>query len=223
MKYERMLPGEIERVRAETPIAVLPWGALEWHGYHQAIGLDGLKAQGFADAVAERVGGISLPVLYCGHQTLKPYMGFGHTIEISEETMRLLARDFVSQLAEEDFKVIVIISGHGNPRQLELLEEGAAPSAEATGVKVLVIADGQAIDDPVYPLDHAAKWETSILSYLAPELVDLGKYRSDIPAKEQGVLGEDPIENASPELGEAAFKEIVENIAQQALKLLEAE
>mgnify|MGYP006201188507 CR=1 FL=1 len=33
-------------VRAEAPVAYLPWGALEWHSYHAPIGLDGLPVGG---------------------------------------------------------------------------------------------------------------------------------------------------------------------------------
>ena len=127
MKYERLRPDEIEAIRAKVPVAVLPWGALEWHGYHAAIGLDGLKAAAFADAVADRIGAISLPPLYCGHMTMKPHAGFSHTIEVSRATLEALAHDYVAQLAEEGFAVVVIISGHGNPDHLAALERGARP------------------------------------------------------------------------------------------------
>ena len=49
MRYERMLPAEIEQQLRQKPIAILPWGAFEWHGYHMAIGQDALKAQGIAE------------------------------------------------------------------------------------------------------------------------------------------------------------------------------
>ena len=220
MKYERLRPDEIDAIQAKVPVAVLPWGALEWHGYHAAIGLDGLKAAAFADAVADRIGAISLPPLYCGHQTMKPYAGFSHTIEVSAATLELLARDYVAQLAEEGFTVVVIISGHGNPDHLAALERGARPAAEAAGITLWILPDSAAIDDAEYPLDHAAKWETSVLWRVDPDFVDVTKVRSDVDLEAQGILGLNPAETASPELGAAAFDEIVATIADRALELL---
>ncbi len=220
MKYERMRPDEIEAVRGEVPVAVLPWGALEWHGYHQAIGLDALKATAFADAVADRIDAISLPPLYVGHGTMKPQMGFGHTIEVSAEALTLLARDYVSQLADEGFKVVVIISGHGNPDHLAALERGGRPAAEAAGIGLWILPDSAGIDDDEYPLDHAAKWETSVLWHVEPDLVDISRVRTDIDLEKQGVLGLNPAETASRELGAGAFEEIVSTISERALAML---
>lgn len=220
MKYENLRPDEIEAIRANVPVAVLPWGALEWHGYHAAIGLDGLKAAAFADAVADRIDGISLPTLYCGHGTMKPQAGFGHTIEISATTLESLAHEYVAQLAEEGFLVVVIISGHGNPDHLAALERGARPAADAAGIALWILPDNAAIDDAEYPFDHAAKWETSVLWHVDPDLVDLTKVRSDLELEAQGILGVNPVDTASAELGAAAFDEIVDTISERALGLL---
>ena len=215
-----MRPDQIEAVRAQVPVAILPWGALEWHGYHQAIGLDALKATAFADAVADRIDAISLPPLYCGHGTMKPQAGFGHTIEVSASTLELLARDYVAQLAEEGFEVVVIISGHGNPDHLAALEKGGRPEAERAGIDLWILPDSAAIDDDEYPLDHAAKWETSVLWAVEPDLVDLSHYRSDLSGDQQGVLGVQPVGAASRERGQRAFDEVVATIADGALQLL---
>ena len=151
---------------------------------------------------------------------MKPYAGFSHTIEVSAATLESLARDYVAQLAEEGFTVVVIISGHGNPDHLAALERGARPAAEAAGITLWILPDGAAIDDAEYPLDHAAKWETSVLWRVDPDFVDLTKVRSDLDLEKQGILGLNPAETASPELGAAAFDEIVATIADRALELL---
>ena len=51
--YELLRPAQIEAVREKAPIAYIPWGALEWHSYHNPIGLDGLKARGLCEALAQ--------------------------------------------------------------------------------------------------------------------------------------------------------------------------
>ena len=221
MKYERMLPHEIDQVLAETPIAILPWGALEWHGHHLSVGLDAVKAGAIADLVADRLGAVSLPPVFCGYQTMKPGRGFKHTLEMSQATVGALVRDYVSQLADEGFKVVVLITGHYGRRHVETVKFNAGQIAEEVGVKVWALAEYEPVGDLGYNGDHAGKWETSIFWHLFPELVHMDRYRTDLTMAEQGVGGEDPSRLASPELGKTIVEAIVERIAAGALKLLE--
>ena len=59
-----------------------------------------------------------------------------------------------------------------------------------------------------------------MLWHVDPDLVDLTKVRSDRDLESQGILGLNPVETASPELGAAAFDEIVATISDRALELL---
>jgi creatinine amidohydrolase len=65
VRYVELLPGELKARRAERPIAYLPIGTIEWHGEHAAVGLDGLKAEGFGEAAA-RFGGFLFPTMWYG-------------------------------------------------------------------------------------------------------------------------------------------------------------
>ena len=47
-QYERMRPDEIEIIFEKYPIAYMPWGASEYHGVHNPVGLDSIKAYGMS-------------------------------------------------------------------------------------------------------------------------------------------------------------------------------
>ena len=66
VKYEEMLPHEIAAARASRPVAWLPIGTLEWHGVHNAVGLDALKARAICVKAAEEYGGLCMPALWWG-------------------------------------------------------------------------------------------------------------------------------------------------------------
>lgn len=66
VRYEEMLPHEIRLAREAAPIAYLPLGTLEWHGPHNAVGLDGLKAHGLCCRFAEALGGVVMPTIFWG-------------------------------------------------------------------------------------------------------------------------------------------------------------
>src|SRR5690606_5451177 len=104
--YERLLPDEIEAIAAAHPIAYLPWGALEYHGRHAAVGLDGLKAHALCRALAAKVGGLVLPPVYVAANTIKAAKDLSfprHSLDFPETLLRELARHHLDQLADEGF------------------------------------------------------------------------------------------------------------------------
>jgi len=66
VRYEEMLPHEIRAAREANPLAYLPLGTLEWHGHHNAVGLDGLKAHALCCRFAEALGGLVMPTIFWG-------------------------------------------------------------------------------------------------------------------------------------------------------------
>ena len=42
--YEAMFPDEFKQALNSNPLAFLPLGSMEYHGHHNALGLDALKA-----------------------------------------------------------------------------------------------------------------------------------------------------------------------------------
>ncbi|MHC4480984.1 MAG: hypothetical protein ACYS1C_08475, partial [Planctomycetota bacterium] len=69
--------------------------------------------------------------------------------------------------------------------------------------------------------DHAAKWETSYLWYLRPDCVDMSVFlgREDEPLV--GLMGDDPRQTASVEIGRKACALIVEGMVRKARELIE--
>src|SRR4051812_31905950 len=61
VRWERMLPHELEAAFAACPAVYFGYGLREPHGPHCALGLDGLKAHGLLVRTARRHGGIVAP------------------------------------------------------------------------------------------------------------------------------------------------------------------
>ena len=64
--YEELLPEECVQRIQEMPVAYLPLGTLEWHGPHMPLGADGIQSKELFVRVAEKVGGVVLPMLFMG-------------------------------------------------------------------------------------------------------------------------------------------------------------
>ena len=61
-----MSPDALEKVIAEVPIAYVPLGTFEHHGFHLPVCFDGIKAHAICERAAQRTGGIVLPTFFYG-------------------------------------------------------------------------------------------------------------------------------------------------------------
>ena len=223
MRYEFTKPDEYRAIKATVPIAYLPWGAHEWHGLHNPLGLDTLKVHGICRALCAETGGIVFPQIYCGHQTMKPYAGFDATLEFSPECVTMLAREYLAQLAEEGFKVIVILMGHYGGEHQKAIQEVVL---EFNGAQDACIAwafpDYEPTKDEGFPGDHAGASETSYMLHFHPELVDLSRLPQDraLSIDVDGIGGLDPRTNASAERGREGLRILVKNAVPRILELL---
>jgi creatinine amidohydrolase len=223
VKYEEMLPHEFEEAILRFPVAYVPVGSLEWHGRHMALGNDSLKAYGILLLTAEKFGGIVVPPTYWGHMKMydKPCSHPGIPPRLVDELFAAIFQGLVVS----GFKVIIGVTGHDVDQQLESLQK-AADSISAQGNAVgFAMKEGDLYDWDDEKMDHAGYWETSILQYLRPELVDLEQIKdvdlsSEAGHRKAGILGRDPRTEASRALGEKFVNRMADNIGRKAVELL---
>lgn len=223
MKLEEMKPGEIDELLKKAPVVYIPWGSLEWHGVQNPIGLDTLKAYHLCILAAEKTGGVVYPPIYCGYQTMKPYAGFKKTLEMKKETVQSLARDTFEQLYDEGFKIIVVLMGHyGGEHQKALKEVGLLFQDAHKDARIWIFPDYEIAAPKGIVGDHAAGYETSLMMYFRPELVDLKLLPKDreITVQQDGIAGPvDPRKSTKKE-GKRIADIIVEGMVSQVRSLL---
>jgi creatinine amidohydrolase len=201
--YERLMPAEIEAISAAHPIAYLPWGALEYHGKHAAIGLDGLKAHGLCVALAQAAGGLVLPAVYIAANTIKTLTDLGHSrhsLNFTEDTLRALAREHFAQLADEKFRIVFTLCGHvGQPHYDIIKDEAKQFNATNSATRIIATSETDLISPDIVIVNHAALGEVSFLLHTDPDCVDLTRLPADrMPTLEQdAVWGPDPRESSA--------------------------
>jgi len=215
IRYEESRPAELREVLAEAPIAYVPFGALEWHGEHAPLGLDGTKAHYLCEAAAALSGGVVFPPVFWGAFDTMP---FPFTFHFRPAGIKALVRQALPQLAGMGFQVIVLLTGHYPASQIKLLRRecrrfNRQGQALALGVPEQVFATR--LD---YYGDHAGMWETSIMLAIRPEAVDLAAMPAGLPTLERlqrfGVMGQDPVSRAGAERGRQAIELISRELAQ---------
>jgi creatinine amidohydrolase len=227
-----MLPHELIAARDAKPVAYLPVGRLEWHGRHLAWGNDAVKAHAMCVRMAEAIGGVVYPALYYGDDpTQIADLHFPNGEQISsalgvdrakftpagEGWQWPLYQDLLKAIFWEieryGFRVLVVLTGH-YPLKGPARQAAEAYMAQPEhGLKILAMIGVDQIADLGFKGDHAAKWETSALMALRPDLVEMSRLdgREDPPL---GVMGEDP-RQASAAHFEEGMKHIIERVRAQ--------
>ena len=59
LKYMYIKPHELEQMLEKSPIAIVPFGALEWHAEHNILGVDSIKAIEICKRVIQKTLGVS--------------------------------------------------------------------------------------------------------------------------------------------------------------------
>jgi creatinine amidohydrolase len=205
-------------------VAYCPFGSLEWHGRHLPLGNDTLKAYGLLLITAQKYGGVVVPPTYWGIVgKWKDWTMNDIGQAIADE---LYAKIFLG-LVDVGFKVIIGVTGHDVDPQRSAIQkavEAVKAAGHATGFAMM---EGDLYDLTDDRMDHAAHWETSLMMYLRPELVDISRIAdedldTDEGRKEAGIYGRDPRQFASRELGEKIAGAIADSIGRKARELLAA-
>ena len=211
-QWELMLPEEFDRAKKNLPVCFMPLGTVEWHGFHNALGLDSLKAHTLCiEAARQAGGGIVHPPLYGGMGGLNEPA----TVEIEPEMswQNSLLRPWLEKLCSEfhrqGFKAIIMLTGHYGHNQQIVVRETAARMSERLQIPILGTPEYWLAMDVGYLGDHAGIGETSLLWHLHPDLVAIDRIDAD------PVYGKDSIikEGSSPELGKAYAESITARLA----------
>jgi creatinine amidohydrolase len=170
--------GSIDDI-AGTDLAILPIGSIEQHGHHLPVITDWAIAGAIGKGIAEKTGGFYIPALPIS--TNKEQRGKRGSVGMHSDTFYRMVTDICLDLNVQGFKRIAIVQGHGgifvmNPVVRELNADHnpelfiAKLDIETCWAKFQ--AEGL-LDSPLGL--HAEEVETSLMLYLHPELVDMGK------------------------------------------------
>jgi creatinine amidohydrolase len=199
---------ELEQGRPE--LAILPLAQHEPHGPHLPVGTDGIIVGALASRIAGRLEEpvFLLPVWPVG--TSGPHRGQPGTVSLEPETLWAVVADIAASLEAHGIRKLVVINGHGLPTMFGARPWGSPvvktavrqlnyehPSLTAVWFQPFALA-GPVLRG-VFPTGdiHAGDLETSVLLYLAPELVR-GSAPDFLPDQPPSYLEFAPFASLSP-------------------------
>ncbi len=157
-KAKDMRPQELEDAIKECPVVYLPFGLIEWHGPHLPLGTDGITVEKVVEIAAKKSGGVVWPTCWF----------HSHYASITP-----LLREVFERMYDTDFKLIVVVTTHGDGGTLAKMAQIAASNLLYEKKISLLPITPSIKNNEKSSSDHAAKWETSHMLHSCPQSVDL--------------------------------------------------
>ncbi len=215
VRLECMRPEQVEAAKARRPAIYVACGSIEWHGYHNPVGLDAVKAHEQLAGLAARAGGVVYPALFLGSGG--GHMAWPSSFMVSAEPMAQILTELLHGFERDGYRQAILLSGHYPNAPLYMHPAVEAYRAAGGTMRVLALVENQVSG---VGGDHAAKYETSAMLYLHPNLEDIERLHSgrqdDIGGPEEiinwmidtptehpcyGLVGIDPRAHASADVG----------------------
>lgn len=173
---ENITMQEFKKYLGETKTIVFPFGTIEEHGKHLPLNTDAFIIQEALKQAAGKRKFFLAPIVYYGVcTTTKDHPG---TISISPETLRRLSFDLVTEAYRKGLRNFMLVSGHGGSLHMSALKETAEVLVEnLKGIRIAVLSPYDVLWKELSEIaetphdSHAGELETSIMLYLAPQLV----------------------------------------------------
>ena len=201
-RLEELRWPQVDALDRERTLFILPVGMLEVHGPHLPIGTDTISVLHEIAEVASRVSTalpewsvVVMPPLSYGQggaNEIGGRLAHAGTYGIRQSTLRAVVADLGGQLAQNGFKWMFVLNGHGAPTHSIAISEASDFVSETFGVTMLHVTAllrgdaarqtrAQAIDARFFSADelasfgldvHSGVGETAGMLAIRPDLVD---------------------------------------------------
>lgn len=245
-RYDELTWPEMREAIARQPAVLLPFGTVEDHGPHLPVNTDNVIVESICLEVGRRSPSDVLVLPLAPYGLDDHHMDFPGTITVDAHTLISYVFQVAISVARHGFTHVLIVNGHGS--NASIADLAARRVVLETGIVCGAMSPNAAIDpalaEPTFSgmrrsgpggVAHACEYETSMMLYLRPDLVQMDKavreigqlrlayFNWDHPApsvlqwqdwwsrmSESGVCGDPTV--ATAEFGRALFETTVENL-----------
>jgi creatinine amidohydrolase len=221
-----MTPVAIGELLQRRPTLIVPVGTTEQHGPHLPLGCDTIIVERLSDDLSAAFSVLRAPTVEFGvHATARPFPGGA---ALRHRTLHRVMNELIESWEEgAGVREFVILTAQASDAHLEALSTIRTDEAKVAVMDIFALDFGPLLDQPGAPI-HGGELDTSLLLYLAPDLVRmdlahdfaltpkmLARYRPGhtrrLPEGSPGSVGFPSL--ASAQKGEVLYKFILDRIS----------
>lgn len=227
LKY--LVPDQIRAALERDPRLLIPVSTCEQHGPHLPIGCDGLIVERLAEDLSRASGILLAPTVPYGVNA-KTRRAFPGNASVRRKTLHRWMNDLLGTWEQGGVKEFIILTANRYDPHQEALTTLRPERARVLTVDVFALDFTGYLDEPAEAV-HGGELDTSVLLYLAPELVHMDlaqdfqlrtrhlerhkRGAGAVPKKSPGSMGRPTLASAAK--GERIYKMIYDRIATRVL------
>jgi creatinine amidohydrolase len=219
-RIKEMRPDEIATIIETDPRLIVPIGTCEQHGPHMPLGCDTIIVEHLCDQLSAEFGILRAPTLEYGVNVVTEHRYAGNA-SFRRKTLHRALNDLIDTWESTGIREFILMTAHEHDPHLEALATVITSGARVRVVDIFAMNLSDLLEGETEPM-HGDEVDTSIMLYLAPELVrmelaqdymmsrdELRRYRRGwlkIPRSSPGSIGRPRL--ASREKGQVLFERI---------------
>ena len=221
---KRMHPGDVQAAITRDPRLIMAVGTCEQHGRHLPLGSDTLIVERLACDLSADFDVLLAPTVEYG-VNVETEKGFPGNASLRKKTLHRMLNDLIDNWELTGVREFIMLTAHEHDPHLEALSTVVTSGARVRVVDIFSVDFSDLLQGQTEPM-HGDEVDTSLLLYIAPELVDMSaaqdymmsrdelrRYRRGwlkVPANSAGSIGRPTL--ASAEKGRAIYERIYTRI-----------
>lgn len=182
-RLKELLPEQIAAALAEDQRLIVPVGTCEQHGPHLPLGCDTIIVERVADDLSAEFGVLRAPTIEYGVNVPaeRAYPGNG---SMRKKTLHRMLNDLLDSWEESGFREFILLTAHEDDSHQEALATVITSAARVRVVDIFGIDFADILEGQTEPM-HGDEVDTSIMLYLAPQLVHMELARDYMMSREE--------------------------------------
>jgi len=183
LRLKEMHPENVAEAIARDPRLIVPVGTCEQHGPHMPLGCDTIIVEHFADDFSAEFGVLRAPTLEYG-VNVDTERGFPGNASLRRKTLHRMLNDLVDSWEATGVQEFVLLTAHEHDPHLEALSTVVTSGARIRVVDIFEVDCSDLLEAQSEPM-HGDEVDTSLLLYLAPELVAVERAQDYMMSREE--------------------------------------
>ena len=223
-RLKNMRPLDIAKLIERDQRLIVPVGTCEQHGPHMPLSCDTIVVERLSSDLSAQFGVLLAPTVEYG-VNVETDRGFAGNASIRKKTLHRMLNDLLDTWESTGFREFILLTAHEHDPHLEAMSTVITSQARVRVVDIFGVHFADLLEGQSEPM-HGDEVDTSLLLYIAPELVDmtlaqdymmsrdeLRRYRRGwlrVPEASAGSIGRPTL--ATAEKGRALYERIYSRI-----------
>lgn len=170
-RIKEMRPDEIANTIDTDARLIVPVGTCEQHGPHMPLGADTIIVERLADDLSAEFGVLRAPTLEYGVNVVTE-VKFAGNASLRRKTLHRALNDLLDTWESTGIREFILLTAHEHDPHLEALATVITSGARVRVVDIFAMDLRDLLEGQTEPM-HGDEVDTSLILYLAPELVRL--------------------------------------------------